>query len=74
MHKDPLTSEMMSPDSQNHGNAIQLCPVDTHEFILKVGFWVFALTTISLEVTAKAYITGICERFELCTGEPMQPV
>ena len=72
MHKNPLAPEVMPPDSQSHGNAIQLSPVDTHELISEAGFWEFALTPMSLEVATKAYITGICEKFALCTGEPMR--
>ena len=38
------------PDSQSHGNTIQLSPVDAHGPILEVGFWEFALTPMALEV------------------------
>ena len=61
---------MIPPDSQSHGNAIQLSPVDTHEFISEAGFWEFALTPMSLEVTAEANVTGICEKLTLRAGEP----
>ena len=63
-----------SPDSQSHGNAMQLSPVGTHELVSEAGFWEFALTPMSPEVSAKAYITCICEKFPLCTGEPMRLV
>ena len=74
MHKDPLAPEMIPPDSQSHGNAIQLSPVDTHEVISEVGFWEFALTPMSLEVAAETYFTGICEKLTLHAGEPMRLV
>ena len=73
-HNAQGSSEMMSPDSQGRGNAMQLSPVDTYELISEVGFWEFALTPMSLEVTAEAYIAGICEMFALCAGEPMRLV
>ena len=60
-----------SPHSQSHGNVIQLSPVDAHEPILEVGFWEFALTPVALEVAAKAYVAGICEKLTLHAGEPM---
>ena len=54
MYQDPLAPEMVPPDSQSHGNAIQLSPVDVHDPIPEVGFWEFALTPVTLEETAKA--------------------
>ena len=74
MHKNSLSLEIMSPDSQSHGNMIQLSQVDTHELISKVGFWEFALAPLSLEVTAEAYIAGIYEKFILSAGKPMSPI
>ena len=59
------------PDSQSHGDTIQLSPVDAHEPILEVGFCKFALTPVVLEVAAEAYITGICEKSTLHSDEPM---
>ena len=59
MCKDPPAPEMMSSDSQSHGNAIQISPVDTHESILEAGFWEFALTPMALEVAAEAYIASV---------------
>ena len=59
------------PDSQSHGNAIQLSPVDAHEPIPEMVFWEFALAPVALEVAAKAYVTGICEKMTLHAGEPM---
>ena len=70
MHKNPLATEVMPLDSQSHGNTIQLSPVNTHKLISEEGFWEFTLTPMSLQVTAEAYITGICEKFALHTGEP----
>ena len=72
MHKDHLASEMIPPDSQSQGNAIQLSPVDTHESISEVGFQEFALAPMTLEVAAKAYIAGICEKLTFHPGEPMR--
>ena len=70
MYQDPLAHEMIPSDSQNHGNAIQLSPVDAHEPIPDVGFWEFALTPVALEVAAEAYITGIYEKLTPHAGEP----
>ena len=72
MYQDPLAPDMVPPDSQSHGNAIQLSPVDTHEPILEVGFWEFALTPVALEVASEAHVTGICEKLTLHAGEPMK--
>ena len=74
MNQDPLAPEMVPPDSQSHSNAIQFSPVDTHGPIPEAGFWEFALTPVALEVTTKAYVTGICEKLTLYAGEPMRLV
>ena len=60
---------MVPPDSQSHGNAIQISTVDAHDPIPEVGFWEFVLTPVVLEVAAKAYIAGICEKMTLHSGE-----
>ena len=63
---------MISPDSQGHGNAIQLSPVNTHESISEAGFWEVAQTPMALEVAAKGYVTGIHEKLTICAGEPVR--
>ena len=65
---------MIPPDNQSHGNAIQISPVDTHEFISEAGFWEFALMPMTLEIAAKAYIAGICEKLALHAGESLRLV
>ena len=71
MYQDPLAPDMVPLDSQCHVSAIQLSAVDAHVPILEAGFLEFALTPVALEVTAKACITGFCEKMTLLAGEPI---
>ena len=74
MYKDPLAPEVMAPDSQHHGDIIQLSPVETHQLISEADLWELALTLMTLVVTAKAQVTGICKMFAFSTSEPLGPI
>ena len=72
VYQDPLALELLQPDSQSHGDGIQLSPVDAHESVLVAGIWELALTPVSLEVAAEAHIAGIGEELTVCAGKPVR--
>ena len=71
MYQDSLALELIPPDSWGHGYGVQLSPVDAHRPIPEVGLWEPTLTPVSLEVAAKAHITGISEKLTFHAGEPV---
>ena len=74
MHKDPLALEVMASDGQHHGDTIQFSQIDTHGMISEADFWELALTPMTLEVTDKSQVAGICKQFAFSTGEPLGPI
>ena len=71
MHQDPLALELIPPDSQSHGNGIQLPLVDAHEPVSEGGVQKLALTPMSLKIATKTYVAGISEEMEFSAGEPV---
>ena len=72
VYQDPLALELIPPDSQSHGDGIQLSSVDAHEPVLEAGIWELTLTPVFPEVAAKTHVTGISEELTVHAGKPVR--